>query len=74
MKYDSLNQLRAELELVKIRRAEIATMEHPSQRRDEYIRLVRREAEIIGEIEFKYMIGSEMRKRCFQCLLKDIGS
>lgn len=67
MKYDSLNQLRAELELVKIRRSEIAAMAHPSQRRDEYIRLAKREAEILGEIEFKYMIGSEMRKRCFQC-------
>ena len=67
MKYDSLNQLQAELELVKIRRAEIAAMEHPSQRRDEYIRLAKREAEILGEIEFKFMIGSEMRKRCFQC-------
>lgn len=67
MKYDGLPQLQAELNLIKIRRAEIAAMEHPSQRRDEYIRLARREGEIIGEIEFKYMIGSEMRKRCFQC-------
>lgn len=67
MKYDSLPQLQAELHLIKIRRAEIAAMEHPSQRRGEYIRLAKREAEIIGEIEFKFMIGSEMRKRCFQC-------
>lgn len=67
MNYDSLPQLQAELNLIKIRRSEIAAMEHPSQRRDEYIRLARREAEIIGLIEFKYMIGSEMRKRCFQC-------
>lgn len=65
MKYDSLNQLRAELQLIKIRRQEIAAMDHPSKCREEYVRLCRREAEITGEIEFKYMIGAEMRRRIF---------
>lgn len=65
MKYGGLPQLRAELQLIKIRRQEIAAMDHPSQCREEYIRLCRREAEITGEIEFKYMIGAEMRRRIF---------
>lgn len=67
MKYNGLPQLQAELQLIKIRRAEIAAMPHPSQARAEYIRLARREAEILGEIEFKYMIGAEMRRRVFGC-------
>lgn len=36
-----------ELKLIRIRRAEIAQMDHPSERKDEYIRLMRREAEIL---------------------------
>lgn len=65
MKYGGLPQLRAELQLIKIRRQEIAAMDHPSQCLDEYIRLCKREAEITGEIEFKYMIGAEMRRSIF---------
>ena len=65
--YDSLPQIKAELELIKIRRQEIANMEHPSQCRTEYVRLSKREAELIGLIEFKYMDGSAFRKKVFGC-------
>ena len=65
--YDSLPQIKAELELVRIRRREIANMKHPSICRAEYVRLCKREAELLGLIEFKYMDGSKFRKKVFGC-------
>lgn len=38
---------KAELKLIRIRRAEIAAMAHPSECKAEYIRLMRREAELL---------------------------
>ena len=38
---------KAELKLIRIRRAEIAAMEHPSECRAEYSRLMRREVELL---------------------------
>lgn len=37
---------KAELKLIRIRRAEIAAMTHPSECKAEYIRLMRREVEL----------------------------
>lgn len=65
--YESLPQIKAELELIRIRRQEIANIEHPSKCRTEYVRLCKREAELIGLIEFKYMDGSAFRKKVFGC-------
>lgn len=63
----TLNELKGELALVRERRREIAAMVHPSQCKKEYIRLMHREREIVGEIEFRYMIGADMRKAVFRC-------
>lgn len=49
----TLNELKGELTLVRERRREIAAMVHPSQCKEEYIRLMHREREIEGEIEFR---------------------
>ena len=38
---------KAELKLIRIRRAEIAAMKHPAECKAEYIRLMRREVELM---------------------------
>ena len=64
--YLTLPELNGELALIRRRRAEIAALVHPSQCRSEYVKLAKREAEILGEIEFRYTVGAEFRKRVFQ--------
>ena len=44
-----------ELKLIRIRRAEIARMDHPSERKDEYIRLMRMEVEILRKKDNGYV-------------------
>ena len=50
----TIEELRGELRLIRIRRQEIATSDHPSQFLKEYIRIMNREVEALKEIDEKF--------------------
>lgn len=58
----TLQDIRGEISLIRKRRGEIVAAPHPHIYKSEYINLCRREAELMGELEFRYMITPEMRK------------
>ena len=50
-----IEEIRAEIRLIRIRRQEIAADIHPSKYLKEYIRLMRREVEALNEIQREQM-------------------